>query len=67
MDIQSFSVPDLEDYLLDKEIPAEVATSFSRNCVCGKSFTELTEGDLRDLCPLVGVRTKIRALIAEVS
>ena len=65
MDVSSFSVDQTCQFLLEG-ISADVATNFSQNCFSGAAFVRLLEADLRDLCPLIGIRTKIRDLIEKV-
>ena len=66
MDVSSFSIDQMCKFLLDEGIPADVASSFSQNCISGAAFVRLLEADLRDLCPLIGIRTKIRDLLEKV-
>lgn len=39
--------------------------NFVSNQVCGESFLGLTEDDLKQLIPLIGVRSRLRQLIRE--
>ena len=43
------------EFLLRKGVDEEMVCDFQRNCVSGQSFVELTEEDLKELVPLVGV------------
>ena len=65
MDVSSFSIDQMCKFLLER-IPADVASNFSQNCISGAAFVRLLEADLRDLCPLIGIRTKIRDLLEKV-
>ena len=65
MAISGFSVDDIEDLLLEKGVPEEVADNFRENCVTGAAFLKLTEGDLKELVPMIGVRTIVREILQE--
>ena len=62
--VSQLTVDELKDFLLQKGIDEEVVCDFQRNRVSGQSFVELTE-DLKELVPLVGVRTTIRRILQE--
>ena len=42
MAVSGFSVDDIEDLLLERGIPEEVADNFRENCVTGAAFLKLT-------------------------
>lgn len=63
--VSQLTVDELKDFLLQKGIDEEVVCDFQRNRVSGQSFVELTEEDLKELVPLVGVRTTIRRILQE--
>ena len=65
MAVSGFSVDDIEDLLLERGIPEEVADNFRENCVTGAAFLKLTEGDLKELVPMIGVRTTVREILQE--
>lgn len=65
MAISGFSVDDVEDLLLERGIPEDVADNFRDNCVTGAAFLKLTEGDLKELVPMIGVRTMVREILHE--
>lgn len=65
MAVSGFSVEDIEDLLLERGIPEEVSDNFRENCVTGAAFLKLTEGDLKELVPMIGVRTIVREIIQE--
>ena len=58
MAVSGYSVDDIKDLLLERGIP-EVADNFRVNCVTGAAFLKLMEGDLKELVPLIGVRTTV--------
>lgn len=64
--IATYSVDEVEDFLLDEGIPSEVTETFARNEIDGAAFIQLTESDLQQLCPIIGRRTKIRAILERV-
>ena len=51
--------------MLKKGICEEVACDFERNRVSGQAFMELREEDLKELVPMIGVRTEIRRILKE--
>ena len=61
--MSSFTEVELEEYLVEKGIAVEVARNFKLNLVTGKSFFTLSEEDIKELVPLIGMRPKIRSLI----
>lgn len=63
----SLSVEDLQAFLLDKGICSEIVSNFVTNRVSGSAFLKLTEEDLKDLVPIIGVRTDIRDILSQVS
>lgn len=65
--LADYDIDDLNDYLLEKGISVNIAEEFHHNKVCGAAFLSLTEEDLRELVPLVGVRTTIWNLLIKVS
>ena len=44
-----------------------MASKFESNCIDGDSFMKLNDEDLKELVPLLGVRTKIREILKEES
>ena len=64
--IATYSIDEVENFLLDEGIPAEVTETFASNEIDGAAFIQLTESDLQELCPIVGKRTKIRAILERV-
>ena len=63
--MEDYTVAQVQAFLLEKEIPGDVVDSFSRNHICGQAFLNLTEDDLKELAPLIGIRTKIRRFMKE--
>lgn len=60
------TVGEVKELLLRMGISEEIAETFSRNEICGQAFLALTEGDLKELVPMIGARIKIREVIKEV-
>lgn len=56
---------EMKEFLLRKGICEEVACDFERNRVSGQAFMELREEDLKELVPMIGVRTEIRRILKE--
>lgn len=56
----------LQAFLLEKRICSEIASNFVTNRVSGSAFLKLTEEDLKDLVPIIGVRTEIRDILSQV-
>lgn len=63
--LSDFSVDDLVDFLLEKGVCEDVAENFRKNRVSGTAFLKLTEEDLKELVPIIGVRTEVRDILAE--
>ncbi len=60
------TVSEVKEYLLDRGIPEKVAEDFYRNKICGQAFFNLTEDDLKELVPLIGIRAKLREMVKKV-
>lgn len=63
--MEQYTVSELKEYLLEKGISEDAVENFEKNEVCGGAFIELTEDDLKELVPLVGVRAAVRAILKE--
>ncbi len=61
--VSEMDVDDLVDLLLEC---AEVAENFCSNKVSGQAFLKLTEDDIKELVPFIGVRTEIRGILKEL-
>ena len=64
--IAIFDEEELEEYLVEKGICSQTAAAFRKNLVTGEAFLELTGEDIKELVPLIGVRTRVRDLLKEV-
>lgn len=60
------TVSEVKEHLLERGIPETVAEDFSKNMICGQAFFNLTEDDLKELAPMIGVRTKLREMMGKV-
>ena len=60
------NVEELTDYLLREGISSEGLTNFATNRISGSAFLKLTEDDLKDLIPIIGVRSEIRDILLKV-
>ena len=63
--MENYSISELKEYLVEKGVSADAVENFEKNQVSGSVFLKLTEEDLRELVPLIGVRAGIRDLIKE--
>ena len=61
--ISQLTVDELKDFLLQKGVDEKVVCDLQRNRVSGQSFVKFT--DLKELVPLVGVRTTICHILQE--
>jgi len=53
--LSSSSIEEVKEYLLDNGIDDEIVDNFRRNKVDGSALVKLTEEDVKELVPLVGV------------
>ena len=56
--IRDLNVEEFADYLRGEGISSEVLSNFAINRISGTAFIKLTEDDLKDLIPIIGVRTE---------
>ena len=63
--VESFTVEEFGSFLSDKNVDEEVIDSFKRNKVSGAAFLMLTERDINELVPSVGLRPQIRAILRD--
>ena len=61
----NFSPEEVADLLQERGICEDTTDEFIKNRVSGAAFLKLTEADLKDLVPLIGVRTEVRDILAE--
>lgn len=54
------SVAEVREYLL---LHGDVTASFVQNQVTGLAFLRLTEDDIKELVPSIGIRTSIRTIL----
>ena len=64
--VRDLNVEELADYLLGEGICSEVLTNFATNRISGSVSLKLTEDELKDLVPIIGVRTEIRDILSKV-
>lgn len=65
--LAAYDVEELADFLIEQGVPSDVVSNFEKNLVTGKSFLKLSEEDLKELAPILGVRTEIRDILKKVS
>ena len=61
--IPQLDVEDFSEYLLDRGFDATVVKAFEENRISGDLFVKLTDDDLKELVPLIGVRLGVRELL----
>lgn len=61
--ISQLSIEDFAEYLLDRGFDLSVVNSFEENRISGDAFLQLTDDDLKELVPLIGVRVNVRKLL----
>ena len=61
--LQFLSVEELADYLEEEGMDEEVAKSFKENRICGATFLQLQNDELKELVPVIGSRVKVRKLL----
>ena len=63
--ICSMDIIEFCTYLEDKNFDEDTVHQFSKNKLCGSTFLNLTEGDLKDLSPVIWERVHVRQLLKE--
>ena len=63
--ICSMDIIEFCTYLADKNFDEDIVQKFSKNKICGSTFLNLTEDDLKDLLPVIGERVRVRQLLKE--
>lgn len=63
--VESLTVEELGSFLSDENVDEEVIDNFKRNKVSGAAFLMLTERDINELVPSIGLRPQIRAILKE--
>ena len=61
--VESFTVEEFGSFLSDKNVDEEVIDNFKGNKVSGAVFLMLTERDINELVPSVGLKPQIRAIL----
>ena len=64
--VRDLTCSEFSEYLTREGVHEEVIETFLRNRICGKTFCDLNEEDLKELLPVVGDRVRIRRLLKEV-
>ena len=63
--VPEFTIDELAEFLSERSVREEVIENFRKNKISGGVFLVLTEEDLKELVPLIGERTEIRALLKQ--
>ena len=61
--IETLSKTALKRVLIQKGVIEHIADNFFKNEVTGEAFLKLSEDDIKELCPLIGVRPLIRDIM----
>ena len=64
--VEKLSMEELETFLEEQCISAQVTNQFSSNEISGEQFLLLTELEIKELAPKIGDRVKLRELIKKV-
>lgn len=64
-DVRQLTCNEFSEYLTREGVHEEIIAKFSDNRICGETFCDLTEEDLKELLPVVGDRVRIRRLLKE--
>ena len=64
-DFSDYTIDELAKFLLERGVCEEVIDNFKKNQVSGRVFLVLTEDDLKELVPIIGQRTEIRAILKQ--
>lgn len=65
--IRDLTCNEFSKYLTREGVHEEVIELFSLNRICGETFCDLNEEDLKELLPVVGDRVRIRRLLKEAT
>ena len=63
----TYSVEELSEFLMSKELDDDIVETLSRNKIGGKEFIALTGDLLREMFPIIGERLKVKELIGGLS
>ena len=61
--IPQLDVEDFSANLLDRGFDATVTRAFEKNRISGAVFVKLTDDELKELVPLIGVQLGVRELL----
>lgn len=64
--IRDLTCSKFSEYLTREGVHEEVIEMFLCNRICGETFCDLNEEDLKELLPVVGDRVRIRRLLKEM-
>jgi len=65
--LEVLNVDEFADYLEEEGIGEEVVKSFKENKICGATFLELQNEELKEFVPVVGSRVKVRKLLENMT
>ena len=58
--LSELGIDEFADFLLEEGIDGETVTEFSRHRISGATFLALTDSDLKELVPQIGLRVRLR-------
>lgn len=64
--VSDMNCTEFNEFLVKKGFHEDVVSSFYNNRICGATFSDLTEEDLKELLPVIGDRARVRRLLQEV-
>jgi len=64
--VSEMTCSEFSDFLMEQGFHEDVISTFSNNRICGSTFCDLTEEDLKELLPVIGDRARVRRLLQEV-
>ena len=66
-EVEGLSCAGFSEFLVREGFHNDIVSAFSSNRVCGQTFVQLTEDDLKELLPVIGDRVRIRKLLKEIN
>lgn len=65
-ELEGLDCAGFSEFLIGEGFHDDVVAAFSSNRICGHTFVQLTEDDLKELLPVIGNRVRIRKLLNEL-
>ena len=64
--VEGLDCVEFSEFLVKEGFHEDVVSAFSSNRICGLTFVQLTEDDLKEMLPVIGDRVRIRKLLSEI-